>query len=128
MNCTQIFWQLYFLSYRHQVCKHFVSDDSLVNKISESNSKLTTHIESTTVPVGPGNLNGSTDCKNVSYSQTLSTEISCQSSTLRRTDSLNSSIQTQHSNDLNDLCQTKIKSDLKEEEINSGSSLSRNNR
>ena len=119
---------LIFSSRRNLVCKHFVSDELLVDNVSDPNSKLTTNIEASTVPVGPGNTNGLAECKNASYSQTAGVEISCQSSPLRRTDSLNTSIQTQYSNKANDLCLTTKKDDIKESVVKANFSLSRSNR
>ena len=119
---------LIFSSRRNLVCKHFVSDELLVDNVSDPNSKLTTNIEASTVPVGPGNTNGLAECKNPSYSQTTSVEISCQSSPLRRTDSLNTSIQTQYSNKANDLCLTTKNDDIKESVVKANFSLSRSNR
>merc|ERR1712223_86125 len=119
---------LHVTEIKNLVCKHFVSDDVLVDNVSDPNSKFTTNIEASTVPVGLGNTNGLAECKNPSYSQTTSVEISCQSSPLRRTDSLNTSIQTQYSNKANDLCLTTKKDDINESDVKVQFSLSRSNR
>ena len=88
----------------------------MVDYKSEQNSKLTTNIEATAVPVGPCTTNGLTDRKTVSFSHAASMGMSCQASPLKRTDSLNTSIQTQYSNEVNDLCPTNLKTDIKENE------------